>query len=114
MHNLRPAVLTLKEPPVRSWLSKVVLAGALGCALGWSGMHLDIGKRFKALWHDISAAEKSSIVPTPTPVSGDAAAPVGPGNFSPGLSSEAPANDKNPSVPEQGAGQSILSSREPN
>jgi hypothetical protein len=113
--NLRPAVLTLKEPAARGWLPKFALASALLFALGWSGMHLDIGKRFMDLWHGTSAAEKGSFAPMapPTPESLDPAAPADSGNFSPGPSSNAPTEDENPG-PQRGGVQSTISSREPN
>jgi type II secretory pathway predicted ATPase ExeA len=114
VQNLRPAVLTVMEPPSRGWLPKVALASAVLFALGWSGVRLDIGKRFMVLWHGISAAEKGSVVPTPAPVSVDPAAPAGPGNLSAGPRSGAPSDDKNPGVPQQGGAQSKHSSREPN
>jgi general secretion pathway protein A len=114
IQNTRSALLTVKEPPARGWLPKVALAGAALFLLGWSGVHLDIAKRLMVLWHGASPAEKSSIVPTPTPVSIDPAALANPGNLSPGPSSEAPTDDKNLGVPIQGGTQSTLSSREPN
>jgi type II secretory pathway predicted ATPase ExeA len=114
VQNLRPAVLTVKAPPARGWLPKVVLASAVLFALGWSGMHFDVGKRFTTLWHGTSAAEKNSVVPTPAPVSLDPAAQTGRGNVSPGLSPEAPTDEKNPGVPQQSGVESTLSNREPN
>src|SRR6202022_4013833 len=54
--NLRPTVVTAKEPPARSWLAKAAIASAVLFALGWSAVHLDIGKRFMS----IAAAAKSS------------------------------------------------------
>ena len=114
VQNFRPAVLTVKEPPARGWLPRVVFASVVLFALSWFGLHSDMGKRFMALWHGTSPAEKSSVVTTPAPVSLDPAEPAGPGNFSPGLSSEAPIDDKNPGVPQNGGAPSTLSSREPN
>jgi general secretion pathway protein A len=108
--NLRPTVVTAKEPPARSWLAKAAIASAVLFALGWSAVHLDIGKRFMS----IAAAAKSSVVLTPAPVSLDPIAPATPDNSSPGPKSEAPTDDKNPGVPQQGGVQSTLSSREPN
>jgi hypothetical protein len=114
VQNPRSAVLTVKEPPARGWLPKVAVASAVLFVLGWSGAHFDAGKRFMTLWHGISAAEKNSVVPAPAPVSLDPAAQTGRGNFSPGLSSEAPADEKNPDVPRPSGVESTLSSREPN
>jgi general secretion pathway protein A len=112
--NLSPAVLTIKEPPARGWLPKFALASAVLFALGWSGMHSDVAKRFMDLRYGTSATEKGSVAPTPVPVSLDPAAPVGPGNFSPGPSSETPTEDENPGVPRHGEAQSTISSRESN
>src|ERR1700687_556248 len=108
--NLRPTVVTVKEPPARGWLPKAAIASAVLFALGWSAVHFDIGKRFMS----IAAAAKSSVVLTPAPVSLDPIAPATPDNSSPGPKSEAPTDDKNPGVPQQGGVQSTLSSREPN
>jgi type II secretory pathway predicted ATPase ExeA len=114
VQNVRPVVLTVKELPARGRLPKVVFASAVLFALSWFGLQSDIGKRFMPLWHGISPAEKSSVVPAPAPVSLDPAAPADPGNLSPGLSSEAPTGDKNPGVPQHGGERPTLSSREPN
>jgi hypothetical protein len=114
VQNIRPAVLTVKEPPARGWLPKVVLASAVLIALGWSGVHLDIGKRVMVLWHGNSPAEKGSVVPTPALESLDPATPAGHDNSSPGESSRAPTDDKNPGVPVQGGSETTLSNREPN
>jgi general secretion pathway protein A len=113
VQDFHPAVLTVKEPPARGWLPRVVFASVVLFALSWFGVRSDIGKRFMASWLGISPAEKSFVVPTPAPGSLDPAAPAGPGNFSPGLSSEAPTDDKDPDVPRHGGAQSTLSSREP-
>jgi general secretion pathway protein A len=114
VQNLRPAVLTVKEPPARGWLPKIAIASAMLIALGWSGVRLDMGKRLMVFWYGNSEVEKSSVVPTSAPVSFDPAAPAVPGTFSPGPSSEAPTDDKNPGVQQQGAVQSTVSSRERN
>ena len=112
VQTLRTPVLTVKEPPARAWLPKFLFASAVLFALGWSGMHLDIGKRLMGLWHGIPAAEKSSVVPAPGSL--DPATLANPDNFTPGASSDAPADDKNPSAPQRGGVQSTLSSQEPN
>jgi hypothetical protein len=90
--NPRPAVLTVNEPPARGWLPKLVVASAVLLALGWSGAHFDIGKRFLNLWHGGLAAGENSVVPTLTsaPESFDPAAQTDRGNLSPGLNSDAP------------------------
>jgi len=114
IQNIRPAVLTVKEPPARGWLPKVVFASAVLIALGWSGVHSDIGKRVMGLWNGNSAAEKGSVVPAPAPESLGPAATASPDSSSPGESSKAPTDDNNSGVPMQGGGESTLSSREPN
>jgi general secretion pathway protein A len=112
--DLRPAVLTVKEPPARAWLPKVVFASAVLFALGWSGTHYDIAKRFMTLWHGISAVEKNSVAPAPAPLSLNPAAQTDRGNFLPGLSSEVPTDEKNPGVVQPGEVESTVSSRDPN
>jgi general secretion pathway protein A len=120
--NPRPAVLTVNDPPARGWLPKLVIVSAVLLALGWSGARFDIGKRFMKLWHSGFAAVENSLVPTPTAApaseSLDPAAQPVRGNFSPGLSSDAPSEaptvQKNPGVPQQSRVQSKLLSREPN
>ena len=111
---IRPAVLTVKEPPARGWLPKVALASAVLFALGWSAVQLDVGKRVMVLWHGISAVERGPVVPTPAPVSLDPAVQDGPGNFSSEPRSEAPTDDKNLGVQQQGEVRSTLPSQEPN
>jgi general secretion pathway protein A len=114
VQNLRPGVLTIKEPPARGWLPRFALTCAVIFALGWFGVRSDIGRQFKAMWHGTSAAENNSVVPAPAVESVEPAAPAGPVNFSVDPSSEAPTGDRNPGVPQQGEVQSNLSSREPN
>jgi general secretion pathway protein A len=114
VQNLHPAVLTVKEPPARAWLPKVVFGSAVLFALGWSGTRFDVAKRFMSLWHGSSSAEKASGVSTLAPVSLDPAAQSDRGNLMPGLSSESPTNEKSPGLSQPGRVESTLSSREPN
>jgi general secretion pathway protein A len=114
VQNLRPAVLTVKEPPARAWLPKIVFGCAVLFALGWSGTHFDIAKRFMSLWHANSAAGKNSGASTLAPVSLDPAARADRDNLMPGLSSESPANEKSPGLSQPGRAESTLSSGEPN
>jgi len=122
MLNPRPAVLTVNEPPARGWLPKLIVASAVLLALGWSGAHFDIGKRFLNLWRGGLAAGENSITPTPAPEFFDPAAQTDRGNLSPrsspDASSEAPpeatTDQKDPGVPQQSGAQSKLLSREPN
>jgi hypothetical protein len=89
-------------------------------ALGWSGAHFDIAKRFMTLWRGALAAGENYLVttPAPTPESLDPAAQPVRGNILPGLSSDAPsegpADQKDPNVPQQSGVRSKLLSREPN
>ena len=124
--NPRRAVLTVNEPPARGWLAKLVIASAVLLALGWSGAHFDIGKRFTTLWHGGLAAEENSVVPALTqssePESIDPAAQTDRGNLSSGSNSdlpfeappEAPTDQKDSGVPQQSGAQSKRLSREPN
>jgi hypothetical protein len=108
--NPRPAVLTVSEPPARGWLPKFVVASAVLLALGWSGAHFDVGKRFLNLWHSGLAAGGNSVVPALTPTSApesfDPAAQTDRGNLSPGLNSDAPSDappdQKDPGVASPG------------
>jgi hypothetical protein len=120
--NPRPAVLTVNEPPARGWVPKLIVASAVLLALGWSGAHFDIGKRFLNLWRGGLAAGENSITPTPAPESFDPAAQAVRGDLSPrpsqDASSEAPpeatTDQKDPGVPQQSGVQPKLLSREPN
>jgi type II secretory pathway predicted ATPase ExeA len=80
----RSAVLTMAEPPARTWLKKVSLASALFLFLGWAGVHFNFEERIGTTWHDFAAALKSYIVPAPSP------------------SLQAPAEDKSTDAPMQG------------
>jgi hypothetical protein len=113
-------VLTVNEPPARGWLAKLVIASAVLLALGWSGAHFDIGKRFMNLWHSGLAAGENPVVttPTPEPESFDPAAQTDRSNLSPGLSPDAPSEAPPEAAtdqkdPQQSGVQSKLSSREP-
>jgi len=114
VQNLHPAVLTVKKPPARGWLPKVAVASAVLFALSLFGLHIGIGKRLLVHWYSISTAGKSPVAPTPPRASIDPAAPAGPDNSSPGPRSEAPTDDKNPGVPQQGGVQSTPSIQEQN
>jgi type II secretory pathway predicted ATPase ExeA len=109
--TLRPPVLTAKEPPARGWLAKVAVVSVVLLALGWSGVHFNLGQRLALSWHDVAATVKSSVVPTPTPVSLDSATPAGPDNSSINPNSEAPTDGKDPGGPLQGGAESHFSSR---
>lgn len=114
VQKIRPAVLTVKEPPARGWLPKAALASAVLLALGWSGAHSGVGKKLMVLLHGISPAEKSSILPASAPLSLDPGAPASPGNLSSGQSFEAPPDNRNQDVPMQSGPQSKFSNEEPN
>jgi type II secretory pathway predicted ATPase ExeA len=101
-------VLTVSSPPVRSWLPKMFFAIAVLAALGWSGLHLDLGRRFKDLWHTISGAESSTIVPAASPVSDNPAITSDPGNSSPGPTDESPTDGKTPEASRQSRERSVL------
>ena len=108
--NPRPPVLTVNDPPAPGWLPKLVVASAVLLALGWSGAHFDVGKRFLNLWHGGLAAGENPVVTTPEPESFDPAAQTDRGNLSPGLNSdarseappEAPTDQKDPGVASPG------------
>ena len=108
------AVLTVDNPPSRSWLPKAVLLSAVLLILGWSGVHFDVASRIMTLWHGSSATGATSAVPTAPPVSLDSAGQTDRANFSPGFSTDAPTDGKNPDVPQQGGVVSTLSSRQHN
>src|ERR1019366_8734859 len=52
---LRPPVLTVTEPPARGWLAKVAVASVVLLALGWTGVHSNVGRRLAVSLHDIAA-----------------------------------------------------------
>ena len=76
---LRPPELTVKEPSARGWLAKVAVASVVLPALLVRGS-FNLGQRLAFTSHGIAAAVKSSVVPTPAPVSLDLPSPVGPDN----------------------------------
>jgi general secretion pathway protein A len=79
----RSAVLTMAEPPARTWLKKVSLAGALFLVVGWVGVHFNFEERIGYSWRDFAAAVRSYIDLAPSP------------------SLQAPAEDKNTDAPMQ-------------
>jgi len=110
----KSAVLTVDNPPSRSWLSKAALLGAVLLILGWSGMHFDVARRIMSLWHGNSATGATSIAPAAPPASLGPAGQTDRANFSPGFSTDAPTDGKNSDVPQQSGVGSTLSSRQHN
>ena len=98
---LHPPVLTLKEPPARGLLAKVVISSVVLLALGWSGVQFNLGQRLALSLHGIGSAVKSLVVPTPAPVSFDSPALAVPDVSPPGPGPEAFTDDRNPGVPQQ-------------
>jgi general secretion pathway protein A len=109
---VRPPVLTVKEPPARTWLTKVAVAGVvLLIVVGCTGVYFNFGQRLGYSWHDIAAAVKSYVNPTPTPTVPAPALPDASHASLMGTNSEAPAADKNPDVPLQGGAEISRPSR---
>ena len=109
--NLRAKVLTVKELPSRGWLPKLAIASALLLAVGWTGGYFDVGKRFVLSLHAISASEKSSVVPTPVPVSLASATMTGPNDSLAGPKAKTPSADKDAGGPNRVGIQTPQSSR---
>jgi hypothetical protein len=109
----RPPVLTLKDPPLRSQLTKVAIASVVLLALGWTGVHFDFVQRLTFSVRDIAAAVKSYVNPEPTPGSLAPATPDGSHDSLMGTHSKTPADDKNPDVPLQGRADASPPGRDP-
>jgi general secretion pathway protein A len=109
--NLRAKVLTVKELPSRGWLPKLAIASALLLAVGWTGGYFDVGKRLVLSLHAISASEKSSVVPTPVPVSLASATMTGPNDSLAGPKAKTPSADKDAGGPNRVGIQTPRSSR---
>jgi hypothetical protein len=75
---LRPPALTVKQPPAAGW-RRLLFASVVLPALLVRGS-FNLGQRLAFTSHGIAAAVKSSVVPTPAPVSLDLPSPVGPDN----------------------------------
>src|SRR5579862_3615612 len=107
------SVLTMKEPPSRSWLPKVILSCAALAVLGWGGMRYDAGKRFMDLWRGFSAPAKGAVMAAPGPVAlapGDPAA----GKFSPGTKSESLTDEREAGAVPQTGSPRASANQEPN
>jgi general secretion pathway protein A len=96
-------VLTVEDVLSRSWLARVGVATVVLLVLGWTGIHFNFGQRFEDSWHDVAAAVKSYIAPPPTPAALPPAALDISRDSLIRANSEAPAENKKPGPPLQGA-----------
>jgi hypothetical protein len=111
LQYLRPAVLAVKEPPARRWLPRIAVASAVLFALGWAGGYFDVWNRLPRSLRAISAAEKSSVIPTPATLSLDSATLTGPNSSLTSPKPGMPASDSNSGAPEQDDIQALPSGR---
>jgi general secretion pathway protein A len=112
--QLRPAVPALKSPSYRRWLPKAGIASVALFALGWSGVHFDIGKRLALTSQAIPAAGKYPSGPNLAPLSSDSTPIIGPNIPLTSKQTETPTPDKNSGVPQRGPKDSLVSSSEAN
>ncbi len=111
--EVRPTAPALKGPSYHRWLQRAGIASVVLLALGWSGIHFDVGKRLVLSPQHISDAGKILPIPTPVTVPVESAPTVGSTNIVATPQTETPAVGKNPSALRQDPKDPLLTSNEP-